>query len=47
MGTWQFYTAGINVGVPQDAYSNAFSFSEVDMGNVTYSTSGTKCSGLP
>jgi unsaturated rhamnogalacturonyl hydrolase len=42
LGRWQFYTAGINVGAQQDAYSSAFTFSEVDVGNVTYSTSGTK-----
>jgi hypothetical protein len=42
MGRWQFYTGGINVGVPQGAYSNAFSFSEVNLGNVVYSTSGSK-----
>ena len=42
MGTWQFYTAGINVGAQQDAYSSAFTFSEVDLGNVTYKTSGNK-----
>ena len=42
MGRWQFYTGGINVGVPQGAYSNAFSFSEVNLGNVVYSTSGNK-----
>jgi unsaturated rhamnogalacturonyl hydrolase len=42
LGTWQFYTAGLNVGAPQEAYSNAFTFAEVDVGNVTYSTSGTK-----
>ena len=42
MGRWQFYTGGINVGVPQGAYSNAFGFSEVNLGNVVYSTSGNK-----
>jgi rhamnogalacturonyl hydrolase YesR len=42
LGKWQFYTAGLNVGAQQDAYSNAFTFAEVDVGNVTYSTSGTK-----
>jgi unsaturated rhamnogalacturonyl hydrolase len=42
LGIWQFYTAGLNTGAQQDAYSNAFTFAEVDVGNVTYSTSGTK-----
>jgi unsaturated rhamnogalacturonyl hydrolase len=42
MGRWQFYTAGINVGVQQDAYSGAFTFSEVNLGNVTYQTAGNK-----
>ncbi len=42
LGTWQFYTAGLNIGAPQDAYSNAFTFAEVDVGHVTYRTSGTK-----
>jgi unsaturated rhamnogalacturonyl hydrolase len=42
MGRWQFYTAGINVGAQQDAYSSAFTYSEVDLGNVTYKTSGNK-----
>jgi unsaturated rhamnogalacturonyl hydrolase len=42
LGKWQFYTAGINVGPQQDAYSSAFTFSEVDLGSVTYKTSGNK-----
>jgi rhamnogalacturonyl hydrolase YesR len=42
LGKWQFYTAGLNIGAQQDAYSNAFTFAEVDVGNVTYNTSGTK-----
>ena len=42
LGRWQFYTAGINVGAQQGAYSSAFTFSEVNLGNVTYSTSGKK-----
>jgi rhamnogalacturonyl hydrolase YesR len=42
MGKWQFYTASINVGAQQDAYSGAFTFSEVNLGNVTYQTSGNK-----
>jgi hypothetical protein len=42
LGTWQFYTAGLNIGAQQDAYSSAFTWVEVDVGNVTYSTSGTK-----
>jgi rhamnogalacturonyl hydrolase YesR len=42
VGKWQLYTAGLNIGAPQDAYSSAFTFAEVDVGNVTYSTSGTK-----
>jgi hypothetical protein len=42
LGRWQFYTAGGNVGAQQDAYSSAFSFSEVELGNVTYKTSGNK-----
>lgn len=42
LGRWQFYTAGINVGAQQSAYSNAFAFSEVNLGNVTYLTSGNK-----
>jgi rhamnogalacturonyl hydrolase YesR len=42
MGKWQFYTASINVGAQQDGYSSAFTFSEVDLGNVTYKTSGNK-----
>jgi hypothetical protein len=42
LGKWQFYTAGINLGVQQDAYSGAFTFSEVNLGNVTYQTSGNK-----
>jgi hypothetical protein len=42
MGRWQFYTAGINVGAQQDAYSSAFTFAEVELGNVTYKTSGNK-----
>ncbi|HEY7493837.1 MAG TPA: glycoside hydrolase family 88 protein [Candidatus Tectomicrobia bacterium] len=42
MGQWQFYTAGINVGAPQDAYSSMFTFAEVDIGCVTYKTPGKK-----
>ena len=42
MGKWQSYTAGINLGAQQDAYSGAFTFSEVNWGNVTYQTSGNK-----
>jgi rhamnogalacturonyl hydrolase YesR len=42
LGKWQFYTAGLNTGAQQDAYSHAFTFVEVDVGNVTYRTSGTK-----
>ena len=42
LGTWQFYTAGLTVGAPQDAYGSAFTWAEVDLGQVTYSTSGTK-----
>jgi len=42
LGRWQFYTAGANVGAPQDAYSDSFMFSEVNLGNVTYSTAGKK-----
>jgi hypothetical protein len=41
-GRWQFYTAGINVGAQQDAYSSAFTFAEAELGNVTYKTSGNK-----
>jgi len=42
MGRWQFYTAGGNVGVWQGGYSTAFRFTEVNLGNVTYRTSGNK-----
>ena len=42
LGRWQFYKAGTKVGAQQDAYSNAFAFSEVNLGNVTYGTSGNK-----
>jgi rhamnogalacturonyl hydrolase YesR len=42
LGRWQFYTGGVNVGARQDAYGNAFAFSEVDLGNVSYGTSGKK-----
>ena len=42
MGRWQFYTGGSDVGATQGAYSNAFSFAEVNLGNVTYVTSGNK-----
>ena len=42
LGRWQFYTAGINVAAQQDAYSDAFTFSEVYLGKVTYPTSGNK-----
>jgi hypothetical protein len=46
MGRWQFYTAGVNDGAQQDAYSSAFTFSEVNLGNVTYKTSGNKVFGF-
>ena len=42
LGRWQFYKAGTKVGAQQDAYSNAFAFSEVNLGNVIYQTSGNK-----
>jgi len=42
LGRWQFQTGGVNVGARQDAYGNAFAFSEVSLGNATYSTPGTK-----
>jgi unsaturated rhamnogalacturonyl hydrolase len=42
MGRWQFYTAGINVGAQQDAYSSPFTFTEVKLGNLTYKTYGNK-----
>jgi hypothetical protein len=42
MGRWQFYTAGRNVGAPQDAYSSAFTYAEADVGQVTYTTAGNK-----
>jgi hypothetical protein len=42
LGRWQFYTGGVNVGSPQDAYSDSFMFSEVNLGDVAYSTSGKK-----
>jgi hypothetical protein len=42
MGQWQFYTAGLNVGAPQDAYSSEFTLAEVDVGQVTYQTPGRK-----
>jgi unsaturated rhamnogalacturonyl hydrolase len=42
MGRWQCDTGGIEIGAPQGAYSNAFGFSEVNLGNVVYSTSGNK-----
>jgi rhamnogalacturonyl hydrolase YesR len=42
MGRWQFFTAGRNVGAPQDAYSSAFTYTEVDVGQVTYTSAGTK-----
>lgn len=42
LGRWQFYKAGTRVGAQQDAYSNAFAFSEVNLGNVIYQTSGNK-----
>ncbi len=42
LGQWQFYTAGVNLGAPQDAYCDGFTFSEVNLGNVTYATTGKK-----
>ena len=36
------YTAGLNVGAQQDAYSSAVTFAEVAVGQVTYQTSGQK-----
>ena len=42
LGRWQLYTAGINVGTPQDAFGNAFAFTEVSLGDVIYDTSGKK-----
>jgi rhamnogalacturonyl hydrolase YesR len=42
LGRWQFYTAGGNVGAPQDAYGDGFTYSEVNLGNVTYGTTGKK-----
>jgi hypothetical protein len=42
LGQWQFFTAGVELGAPQDAYSDAFAFSEVNLGNVNYATTGKK-----
>ena len=42
LGRWQLYTAGINVGTPQDAFGNAFTFTEVSLGDVIYDTSGKR-----
>ena len=42
LGRWQFYTAGVNVGTPQDAFGRAFTFTEVSLGDVVYDTSGKK-----
>jgi len=42
LGRWQFYTAGVNVGMPQDAFGSAFMFTEVSLGDVIYDTAGKK-----
>lgn len=42
LGRWQFYTAGVKLGAPQEAYSDDFTFCEVNLGNVTYATTGQK-----
>jgi rhamnogalacturonyl hydrolase YesR len=42
LGRWQLYTAGAKVGAPLDAYSDGFTFAEVNLGNVSYSTAGKK-----
>jgi hypothetical protein len=42
LGRWQFYTAGVNLGTPQDAFGSAFTFTEVSLGDVIYDTSGKK-----
>jgi len=42
LGQWQFHSAGMNVGALQDAYGNAFMFSEVNLGDVVYTTPGKK-----
>jgi hypothetical protein len=42
LGKWPFYTAGVNMGAQRDAYSSGFTFAEVDLGNVTYSTFGNE-----
>jgi len=42
LGRWQLYAAGTKVGASQDAFSNAFTFAEVDLGNLTCATTGNK-----
>jgi unsaturated rhamnogalacturonyl hydrolase len=42
LGNWQFFSAGANVGSAQVGYSATFGFTEVDLGSVTYTTSGKK-----
>ena len=41
-GIFQFASNSINHGSPQDLYAATATFTEVDIGNVTFSSSGTK-----
>jgi hypothetical protein len=42
LGRWRFTTAGIALGPEQNAHADAFSFTEVNLGDVAYATSGRK-----
>jgi rhamnogalacturonyl hydrolase YesR len=42
LGRWKLSSAGASVGVEQDGYAASFLFTEVDLGEVVYSTSGRK-----
>src|SRR5262249_28883334 len=41
-GIWQFDSNGVNHGPTVDGFASAASFVEVDIGNVTFTTAGTK-----
>jgi predicted alpha-1,2-mannosidase len=41
-GIWQFDSNGVNHGAPVDGFAATASFPEVDLGNVTFASSGNK-----
>jgi F5/8 type C domain len=41
-GVWQLSRHGVNVGPPVDGFATTSTFSEVDLGNVTFATAGNK-----